>query len=174
LEWVEINTAFFDLDGTITEGSTGVEFARILCSIEGKADKWKEFWENQNLFKNPNISYDEKIEILSRCFAKGVENTDIKLFQQGVKQLRGKIKIRRHFLGFYHWLIKNKFKVFVLTASPVEVFAALPDFKFTNTFGLILEKNDRKYSGRCMLSMTTKAKKTLIRRNNIGSVLSFG
>lgn len=165
--------AFFDLDGTIVEGSAGVELARILSELEN-CGKWREFWENQELFKNNRASYDDLIEKLSDNFAKGIKNTDARVVDRAVQQLRQRIKIRANFCELHSWLVENRFEIFVLTSSPVEVFGAISDFHFTETFGLVLDRND-KYTGRCILAMTTQIKKKIINQEVArGTSFSFG
>lgn len=169
-----IRKALFDLDGTIIKESTGVELARILSRLEGDPSKWREFWENQRLFKNSYTTYDDAIEKLSKYFAKGVKNTDVHLVERAVKQLSKYINIRINFSELYSWLVENEFEIFVLTSSPIEVFGAITNFHFTKTFGLILEKND-KYTGRCLLPMTTQVKKRIINEKIIQDMaFSFG
>jgi len=165
--------AFFDLDRTIIEEVSGVELARILTKLEENHNKWKEFWQDQELLKNKSIDYDYAILKLSECFAKGVRNTDTETVQYAVRRLKKRVKIRDDFPELYSWLVENGFEIFVLTASPIEVFNAVPDFQFSETFGLILEKND-KYTGRCILPMTTKAKKTIIDKRSQDASFSFG
>jgi phosphoserine phosphatase len=164
--------AFFDLDGTIIKETSGIELARILTQLEEDRSKWKEFWENQRLFKVPR-NYDHAIQKLSEDFAKGVKNTDIGAVQYAVERLRERINIREGFSELYSWLVKNGFETFVLTASPVEVFGAIPAFSFTETYGLILEKNE-KYTGRCVCPMTTRTKEAIISNRVAGASFSFG
>lgn len=165
--------AFFDLDGTIIEGVSGIALARIIGELEGESGKWQEFWENQGLFENKSVPYDHAVVKLSECFAKGVKNTDTSIVKLAVRHLKKQIKIKRGFSELYSWLVENRFRIFVLTASPLEVFDAIQKFQFTETFGLVLEKND-KYTGRCVLPMTTQAKKRIIDEKNQGSIFSFG
>lgn len=165
--------AFFDLDDTIIEGSAGVILAKILTRFESDCSKWKEFWDSQTIFQNNQIPYEDKIRKLSHLFAKGFTDTEFSLVERAVKQLSQCIETRPSFSGLFHWLVENEFKVFVLTASPVEVFNAL-EFQFTETHGLVLEK-DVRYTGRCLLLMTPSEKERVIGRIvNDDTTFSFG
>ena len=165
--------AFFDLDGTIIEEFSGIELARILTELDANSSKWREFWENQGLLKNESVSYEYAIMELSRYFAKGVKNITTRIMKRAIKRLCKCINVKKGFSELYSWLLENEFEIFVLTASPIEVFDAIPDFQFTETFGLVLERNDE-YTGRCILSMTTENKKRKIEEKSQDSIFSFG
>ena len=165
--------AFFDLDGTVIEEISGIELARILTELETDRNKWQEFWENQGLLRNESTNYDYALTKLSEYFAKGVKNTKTKIVWHAVKELQKCLKVREGFSELHSWLVEKKFEIFILTASPIEVFEAIPNFQFAETFGLILEKN-HEYTGRCILPMTTKVKREKINEKNQNSSFSFG
>lgn len=167
-----MNRAFFDLDGTIIENFSGVELAKILAELQGEG-RWREFWEEQRLLRDNKISYDEAIERLSNCYAKCIKNAKTAFVRDGINRLGNRIKVRDHFEDLCAWLKENDFETFVLTASPEEVFLALPDFQFTETFGLKFEQNDH-YTGRVLAPMTAEAKKKIIESRSEDSSFSFG
>jgi len=162
--------AFFDLDDTLIKGSSGLKLARIL-STYCEEERWKKFWGNQNLFKKSD--YDEAIIKLSHFFGEGVKDIDVKIMKKSLIKLKKEIKIKKGFIDLYEWLKKNKFKIFVLTASPLEVFNSLPNFNFTGVYGLLLEKNS-KYTGNCTPMTTQKKREVINDLINENTIYSFG
>lgn len=147
--------------------------ARILDNLEHHSGKWEQFWKKQELLKSSSAKYDDAIRELSNCFAAGVRNTSTKLFDIAIHNLQKWIRTKAGFNEFYVWLAKNKFDTFVLTASPKEVFRAIPDFHFAETYGLVLERN-HKYTGHCALIMTTSRKKRIVEEIVKNAAFSFG
>ena len=164
----------FDLDDTIVHGVTGLELAKLLEEMCGNHDKWKEFWEKQKLLSDCNVTYDEAITSLSNCFARAVRGVNIRTFNQALAELSKGIRIKDDFDGFYSWLVQNGFHVFVLTASPQEVFDAIRKYRFEGTYGLILEKNSV-YTGGVTLPMTVQNKSKIVSESILkGPTFAFG
>jgi len=169
-----VRKAIFDLDNTIVEGVTGVELARLLEEIGEDHDRWKDFWEKQKLFSNGSVTHDEAIICLSESFGRAVQGMEVQTFEQALRMLSKRIRIKDEFDEFYSWLIENQFQIFVITASPVEVFDAISNYRFEEVFGLILEKAHA-FTGRVILPMTIQNKCRIVNEKIIkDATFTFG
>ena len=169
-----LRKAVFDLDNTIVEGVTGLQLALLLEEITQDHDKWRDFWKKQKLFSNGTVTYDQAIVCLSECFARAVQGMEFKIMKQAIQMLSKTIKIKEDFDKFHSWLIKKQFQIFVMTASPIEVFDAISRYRFKDVYGLVLDKTNA-YTGRVITPMTVQNKCRIVDKMILkGSSFTFG
>jgi len=141
--------AVFDLDDTIIVGTAGLMLADELYK-QKTFRNWGYFTQKCRMLKDTGISLDCKIQELSVAFAGCISGVSWNSMKKAISGLRYKIKVQPGFPQLYRLLKKYEFQIYLLTGSPTEATTPITEiYSFDGVFGLELEKNFGRYTGRC-------------------------
>jgi phosphoserine phosphatase len=156
-----------DLDGSLTETSSGMEFSFLLKERGVLKEKvWCQmvkFDEESRPHRNSILGYNFYIKHLSVLFAKGIYGAKVETVEEIAEELAPKIKLRDGCLETINKLKSWDYKIWILSASPLPIVKALSKtLGVENFIGLEVYSKNGIYTDKCKRIMTTQQKRSLV------------